>query len=53
MIEAGAKLIVTRRFFEVAGCMLLIEVFCVDGFGWLLPSGTVMTSGFAFVDSRS
>ncbi len=53
MIEAGGKLIVTPRLFEVAGYILLREVSCVDGFGWLLSSGTVITSGFAFVDSRS
>lgn len=53
MIETGAKLMVTPKLFEVASCIILRKVSCVDGFGWLPSSGIIITSGFTFVDSKS
>lgn len=44
---------VITRFFKIAGCMILREIFCMDKFGWLFFLGTIIIFKFIFVDSKS
>lgn len=53
VIEVGAKLMVIPRLFKVANCMVLKKISCIDEFGWLFSSNTIITSRFDFIDSRS